>query len=196
MKIKTLIFSQSNKIYLTPPYLKGEDGSATSPVRAFPDPRGSLSSTIPAKDIAQSISSAKGNSKCGWSWVSVVLASTGPICLQVCQSAWCSQYPQQWKLYHTKIYLTKIFFDMKTSQSVWYIATKCVMVVITYCWLVFWPDPPPLRGDSHFGNVHWNLVISKANFHSQAFLTLIRIECINSLANTQTEFRFWVMGHI
>jgi len=85
MKIKMLIFSQSNKIYLTPPHVKGEDGSATSPVSAFPDPRGSLSSTIPAKAIAQSItnSSAKGNSECGWSWVSVVLASTGPICLQV-----------------------------------------------------------------------------------------------------------------
>ena len=40
MKIKTLIFSQSNKIYLTPPHVKGEDGSATSPVSAFPAPRG------------------------------------------------------------------------------------------------------------------------------------------------------------
>ena len=49
MKIK--IFSQLNKIYLTPPHVKGEDGSATSPVSAFPDPRGSLSSTIPAKQL-------------------------------------------------------------------------------------------------------------------------------------------------
>jgi len=49
MEIK--IFSQSNKIYLTPPHVKGEDGSATSPVSAFPDPRGQLSSTIPAKQL-------------------------------------------------------------------------------------------------------------------------------------------------
>ena len=65
--------------YLSLPHVKGEDGSAASPVGNLPCPRESLSSVIPTKTITEVIS------KCGrqlkvWLEVSAVLTSTVLLC--------------------------------------------------------------------------------------------------------------------
>jgi len=65
--------------YLTPPRVKGEDNSAVSSDDTLPDPRGSLSAVIPAKSITELISRCRRHLK-AWLEVSMVLASTGPLC--------------------------------------------------------------------------------------------------------------------
>ena len=65
--------------YLTPQRVKGEDNSAVSSDDTLLDPRKSLSAVIPAKSITEAISKCRRQLKV-WLEVSVVLASTGPLC--------------------------------------------------------------------------------------------------------------------
>jgi len=57
------------------PRVKGEDGSAASPVGALLDPRGSLSAAIPAKAIAESISKCRRQLK---AWLELGSAVSWP----------------------------------------------------------------------------------------------------------------------
>jgi len=60
------------------PCVNGEDGLPASPVGDLPDPRGSLSSAIPFRPIAEVTSKCRRQLK-AWLEVSTVLTSTSPL---------------------------------------------------------------------------------------------------------------------